>query len=70
MEVQTHLAVLQIAVGMFDRADAALEKALATKPDFGEAWIWRGVVALNRGDQAAAKVASRRQRRSTTRPRI
>ena len=57
VEVQTHLAVLQIAVGMFDRADAALDKALATKPDFGEAWIWKGVVALNREDVAAAKVA-------------
>jgi cytochrome c-type biogenesis protein CcmH/NrfG len=57
VEVQTHLAVLQIAVGMFDRADAALDKALATKPDFGEAWIWKGVVALNREDTAAAKVA-------------
>jgi cytochrome c-type biogenesis protein CcmH/NrfG len=57
VEVQTHLAVLQIAVGMFDRADAALDSALATHPRFGEAWIWKGVVALNRGDVAAAKVA-------------
>lgn len=57
VEVQTHLAVLQIAVGMNDRADAALDKALATRPDFGEAWIWKGVVALNREDVAAAKVA-------------
>jgi Tfp pilus assembly protein PilF len=57
VEVQTHLAVLQIAVGMFDRADVALDKALAAKPDFGEAWIWKGVVALNREDMPAAKAA-------------
>jgi tetratricopeptide (TPR) repeat protein len=57
VEVQTHLAVLQIAVGMFDRADAALDKALAASPDFGEAWIWKGVVALNQKDVPAAKVA-------------
>ncbi len=56
-EVQTHLAVLQIAVGMGDRAATSLDKALASKPDLGEAHVWKGVVALQKGDQTAAKAS-------------
>ncbi len=53
-EVRTHMAVLQISVGMAARATAELEAALKTHPEFSEALFWSGVIALREGDREAA----------------
>ena len=47
-EVQTHLAALQLMVGMFDRTDETLDKLLTEHPDFSEALIWKAVALIQR----------------------
>ncbi len=47
-EVQTHLAALQLMVGMFDRTDETLDKLLAEHPDFSEALIWKAIALIQR----------------------
>jgi len=53
-EVRTHLAILQASVGMAARASAELDVALDADPNFSEAHLWKGLIALQSGDRTAA----------------
>lgn len=55
-DVLTHLAILQIAVGMADRAEPSLEKAAAARPASGKPLLWLGLLRaqLGRTDEAKA----------------
>jgi tetratricopeptide (TPR) repeat protein len=53
-EVRTHLAILQTSVGMAERATAELDVALAADPNFSEAHLWRGLIALQTGNRSGA----------------
>jgi len=57
-DVHVHLAILQLAVGMFDRADEELQKAIAARPDWGRPHLWMGLVRLyqERPDDAIAEI--------------
>jgi hypothetical protein len=52
--VLTHLAIMQVAVGMLDRANAGLEQATTQDPEFSEAWLWRGMITLRTGEREDA----------------
>jgi len=53
-EVRTHLAILQASVGMAERASAELDVALEADPNFSEAHLWKGLIALQSGNRTAA----------------
>jgi len=53
-EVLVHLGVLQIMVGMGDRAESTLALARASRPDLPKAVLWTGVQQLTTGDREAA----------------
>ncbi len=55
--VLIHLAMLQLAVGMVDRAMPALEAAVQARPDWGRPHLWMGL-ALLQGGQNEAGIAS------------
>lgn len=52
--VLTHLAVLQLQIGMVDRAEDSLNKALATRPIFPRALIFLGLARLQKDDREGA----------------
>ena len=52
--VRTHLAILQVSIGMVDRAKIELEAALKADPTMSEALLWKGIIALQSGDRTAA----------------
>ena len=45
-ELHVHLSILQVAVGMYDRAEAELDLAIAARPDWGRPHLWMGLVRL------------------------
>ena len=45
-DVQVHLGILQLAVGMTERAEPAFEKAAADQPDAGKPRLWLGLLQL------------------------
>jgi tetratricopeptide (TPR) repeat protein len=53
-EVHTHLAILQISVGMTSRAEEELDAAIATDPTLSEALVWRGMLQIRKGDREGA----------------
>ncbi len=53
-EVLVHLGVLQIMVGMGDRAESTLALARTSRPDLPKAVLWTGVQQLTTGDREAA----------------
>ncbi|RME28068.1 MAG: hypothetical protein D6798_03240 [Deltaproteobacteria bacterium] len=55
--IQSSLAALMIAIGYLDRAEATLDQAQAADPDLPTAWLWRGVLAMQRQDPDAARAA-------------
>jgi len=55
-EVLVHLGVLQIMVGMGDRAEATLAQARTARPDLPKAVLWSGVQQLTSDDREAAVV--------------
>lgn len=58
--IQTSLAALMIAIGYLDKAQVILDQVLAAEPGLGQAWLWKGVLEMGRGDQAAASLAFRK----------
>lgn len=54
-EVITHLAIMQAAVGFPDRAEAGLDQALAARPDFARALLWKALIRQARGDKDTAR---------------
>jgi tetratricopeptide (TPR) repeat protein len=55
--VLTHLAMLQLAVGMSDRAVVGLEEAIAARPDWARPHLWMGLAQLQAGQPAAAEAS-------------
>lgn len=55
--IQSSLAALMIAIGMFDKAQQNLDEVQAREPMLATAWLWRGVLELNRGELALAEAA-------------
>ena len=57
-ELHVHLAILQLAVGMYDRSESELQQAIDARPDWGRAHLWMGLVRLyqERTDEAIAEV--------------
>ena len=57
-DVHVHLAILQIAVGMHDRAEAELQQAITARPDWGRPHLWMGLVRLyqERTDEAISEI--------------
>lgn len=55
--VLTHLAVLQLQIGMNDRAEAALQKALEKNPTLPRALIFLGLARMQRDDIPGAIAA-------------
>lgn len=49
----TNLAVLYLKSGDLELADEAVEKALSGDPEFVSAWIGRGIINYNKGNQKA-----------------
>jgi tetratricopeptide (TPR) repeat protein len=45
-ELHVHLAILQLAVGMHDRAETELDLAVAARPEWGRPYLWMGLVRL------------------------
>jgi len=41
-----HLAILQMSVGMFDRAAPLMDQARAAQPERGRFWLWTGLLHL------------------------
>jgi hypothetical protein len=56
-EVRVHLAILQLAVGMVDRAIPELEGAVEASPGLGKAHLWLGMAQLRVGNSEAATSA-------------
>ena len=54
--VLTHLAVLEIQIGMIDRADESLQQALSVNPNLPRALVFYGLVKLQQEDRATAAV--------------
>ena len=67
-EVRTHLAAMQIFVGMFDRANEGLDAVLADSPDFPEALLWKAVALIQLGQVDAAKTLLERARDTAKTP--
>ncbi len=55
VDVQVHLSILQISVGMFDRARPGLEAAMAARPEAGKPLLWMGLLQSQTGEEDAAK---------------
>jgi len=53
-EVRTHLAILQVSIGMAEKAKLELNTAIEADPVLSEALFWRGVVDLQTGNRASA----------------
>lgn len=53
--VLTHLAMLQLAIGMGDRAIAGLEQAIAARPDWGRPHLWMGLARMQSSDKQLAE---------------
>jgi len=53
-EVRTHLAILQVSIGMAERAKGELAAALETNPALSEALLWSGIIELRLGNREAA----------------
>ena len=53
-EMLVHLGILQISVGMPDRAEEVFNKALEVEPEMGKALLWRGVLNSNLGNKEEA----------------
>ncbi len=56
-KIQASLAALMIAIGMLDKAQENLDEVQARDPNLATAWLWRGVLELNRGNLAPAEAA-------------
>lgn len=54
-EVRTHLAILQLSIGMTAKAVSELDAALEAEPTMSKALFWRGLAAL-RSDQRPAAI--------------
>lgn len=52
--VLTHLAVLQVQIGMHERAEATLLQALEKQPDLPRAMLFLGLARMERGDREGA----------------
>ncbi len=57
-DVACHLAILQLSVGMFDKADEAISAALQAQPDRGRYHLWLGLLRMyqNRTDEAIVAI--------------
>jgi len=53
-EVRTHLAMLQLSIGMRDKAVVELDAALQADPALSKALFWRGLAALRSGERDLA----------------
>ena len=53
-QVRTNLAILQISIGMTERAKTELDAVLEAHPTLSKALLWRGVIALRDGDREGA----------------
>jgi tetratricopeptide (TPR) repeat protein len=53
-EVRTHLAILQVSIGMTERAKTELAAALKSNPTLSEALLWSGLIDLRLGNREAA----------------
>ena len=56
-DVQIHLGILQLMVGMNERAGASIDLALVARPNYAKALLWQGVVKVSIGDNEAAATA-------------
>lgn len=45
-DLHVHLAILQISVGMVDKADVELARAIEQRPKWGRPRLWRGLVRM------------------------
>ena len=45
-DLHVHLAILQLTVGMLERADEELARAIEQRPEWGRPRLWRGLVRL------------------------
>lgn len=50
--VLTHLAMLQLAIGMGERATTGLEQAIAARPEWGRPRLWMGLARSQAKDRA------------------
>jgi cytochrome c-type biogenesis protein CcmH len=57
VKIQASLAALMIAIGMLDKAQQNLDEVQARDPNLATAWLWRGVLELNRGNLGPAEAA-------------
>ena len=53
-DVLLHLAILQMQVGMGERAESSISQALNIRPDFPRGRLWRSLLRLRAGDKEAA----------------
>lgn len=53
-DVLLHLAILQLSVGMFDKAEVALAQAVAAQPERGRHHLWMGLLRLYQNQPQAA----------------
>jgi hypothetical protein len=67
-EVLTHLAAMQLMVGMYDRVDDTISKVLEKTPGFNEAKIWQAVSYVQRGRFDEAQALLEEVRDSSTDP--
>ncbi len=57
-ELHVHLSILQLSVGMLDRAETELQQAISGRPEWGRPHLWLGLVRLyqERTDEAITEV--------------
>lgn len=53
-DVHIHLAILQISIGMSEKAVAELERAIELQPDRGRPLLWLGLIQLQTGSYEAS----------------
>ena len=53
-DVLLHLAILQMQVGMGERAEISISQALTIRPDFPRGLLWRCLLRMRAGDKEAA----------------
>ena len=53
-EVRTHLAILQLSIGMTERARSELAAALESNPKLSKALLWSGLIEMRLGNREAA----------------
>ncbi len=53
-EVRTHLAILQMSIGMTDKAKTELDAALEIDPNLSKALLWRGMASVRSGERTKA----------------